>query len=80
MLVLIHPDFLYIEPTHLIKGKLINRSESELSNNKEINTKIAYSRGFGVLAGHFSSATGSKNQANPLRIWHFCTREGQIVP
>ena len=31
-----HPDFLYIEPTHLIKGKLINRSESELSNNKEI--------------------------------------------
>ena len=32
-----HPDYLLIEPTYLVKGKLINRSNSELqkSNNKE---------------------------------------------
>ncbi len=32
-----HPDFLLIEPTFLIKGKLVNRSEAESSkNNKEM--------------------------------------------
>ena len=32
-----HPDFLLIEPTYLVKGKLINRSDSELpKNNNEI--------------------------------------------
>ena len=31
-----HPDFLLIEPTYLVKGKLINRSDSELPKNNEI--------------------------------------------
>ena len=32
-----HPDFLYIEPTNLIKGQLINRSDAEITkkNNNE---------------------------------------------
>ncbi len=35
-----HPDFLLIEPTHLLKGNFINRSESETSKNKKETIRI----------------------------------------
>ncbi len=35
-----HPDFLLIEPTYLIKGNLINRSESEAPKNNKATIRI----------------------------------------
>ena len=33
-----HPDFLLIEPTYIVQGKLINQSDSELTKNKNKQT------------------------------------------
>ena len=35
-----HPDFLLIEPTYIIKGNLINRSDTEVKNNNKETIRI----------------------------------------
>lgn len=55
-----HPDFLLIEPTLLIKGKMIKRSEAEsIKNNKET-IRIDQVRNIKNFLGHKSIESGKK--------------------
>ena len=55
-----HPDFLLIEPTYLLKGNLVNRTEAEISkNNKEI-IRIEQIRNIKIFLGQKSIESKKK--------------------
>jgi DNA polymerase-3 subunit delta' len=55
-----HPDFLLIEPTYLLKGNLINRSEAEPSKNNKGTIRIEQIRNLKTFLGQKSIESGQK--------------------
>ncbi len=55
-----HPDFLLIEPTYLLKSKLIKVSDSEPSKNNKATIKIEQIRNIKTFLGHKSIESGQK--------------------
>ena len=55
-----HPDFLLIEPTYLLKGNLINRSEAEPSKNNKGTIRIEQIRNLKTFLGQKSIESGRK--------------------
>jgi len=55
-----HPDFLLIEPTYLVKGNLINRSESETFKNNKETIRIEQIRNLKTFLGQKSIESGGK--------------------
>ena len=55
-----HPDFLLIEPTHIVKGNLINRSETEPSRNNKGTIRIEQIRNLKTFLGQNSIESGNK--------------------
>ena len=55
-----HPDFLLIEPTYLIKGNLISRSEAEPSKNNKETIRIEQIRNIKTFLGQKSIESGKK--------------------
>jgi DNA polymerase-3 subunit delta' len=55
-----HPDFLLIEPTYLLKGNLINRSEAEPSKNNKGTIRIAQIRNLKTFLGQKSIESEQK--------------------
>ena len=55
-----HPDFLLIEPTYLLKGKLIKRSEGERSKNNKDTIRVEQIRNIKNFLGQKSIETGGK--------------------
>ena len=55
-----HPDFLLIEPTYLLKGNLINRSEAEPSKNNKGTIRIEQIRNLKTFLGQKSIESGGK--------------------
>ncbi len=55
-----HPDFLLIEPTYLVKGNLINRSETEPSRNNKGTIRIEQIRNLKTFLGQNSIESGNK--------------------
>ena len=55
-----HPDFLLIEPTYLLKGNLINRSEAEPSKKNKGTIRIEQIRNLKTFLGQKSIDSGRK--------------------
>ena len=55
-----HPDFLLIEPTILLKGNLINRSETEPLRNKQETIRIEQIRNIKTFLGQKPIESGKK--------------------
>ena len=55
-----HPDFLLIEPTYLLKGNLINRSEAAPSKNNKGTIRIEQIRNLKTFLGQKSIESGQK--------------------
>ena len=55
-----HPDFLLIEPTYFLKGKLINRSEAEPSKNNKLTIRIEQIRNIKSFLSRKSIESGGK--------------------
>ena len=55
-----HPDFLLIEPTFIVKGNLINRSETEPSRNNKGTIRIEQIRNLKTFLGQNSIESGNK--------------------
>jgi len=55
-----HPDFLLIEPSYLLKGNLINRSEVESSKNNKETIRIEQIRNLKTFLGRKSIESGVK--------------------
>ncbi len=55
-----HPDFLLIEPTYIVKGNLINRSETEPSRNNKGTIRIEQIRNLKTFLGQNSIESGNK--------------------
>ena len=55
-----HPDFLLIEPTHVFKGNLINRSEAEPSKSSKGTIRIEQIRNIKNFLGQKSIESGGK--------------------
>ncbi len=55
-----HPDFLLIEPTYFLKGKLINRSDAEPSKNNKETIRIEQIRNLKTFLGQKSIESGVK--------------------
>ncbi len=55
-----HPDFLFIEPTYVLKGNLINRSEAEPSKINKGTIRIEQIRNLKTFLGQKSIESGGK--------------------
>ncbi len=55
-----HPDFLLIEPTYVLKGKLINRSETETYKGNKETIRIEQIRNIKTFLGRKSIESGVK--------------------
>ena len=55
-----HPDFLLIEPTYILKGNLINRSEAEPSKNNKGTIRIEQIRNLKTFLGRKSIESENK--------------------
>ena len=59
-----HPDFLLIEPTYLVKGKQINRSEYEPTKNNKASIRIDQIRNIKNFLSQKSLESEKKNCIN----------------